>query len=126
METVENPRAPDILRAGCGSRAVLDMIANKWTVLVLCALEDGPTRFTHLQRRIGGVSQKMLTQTLREMERNGLVTRTVYPEVPPHVEYDLTPLGRGLETAVDGLRRWAEGHLGEVAAAQARFDRRGP
>lgn len=124
METMESVD-PSILRAGCGSRAVLDMIADKWTVLVLCALEGGPRRFTRLQREIGGISQKVLTHTLREMERNGLVRRTVYPVVPPRVEYALTGLGQSLSGAVDALRRWAEGHLAEVQAAQARFDRAG-
>jgi DNA-binding HxlR family transcriptional regulator len=122
METIERP--PDVLRATCGSRAVLDLIADKWTVLVLCALDCDRVRFTELRRRVQGISQKMLTQTLRTMERNGLVTRTVYATVPPHVDYDLTPLGHTLADSVECLRRWAETHMTAVQEAQTAYDRR--
>lgn len=122
METIERP--PNVLRATCGSRGVLDLIADKWTVLVLCALGAEPVRFTQLARRVEGISQKMLTQTLRALERNGLVSRTVYATVPPHVDYRLTALGRTLADSVDCLRRWAEGHMKAVEEAQAAYDSR--
>jgi DNA-binding HxlR family transcriptional regulator len=108
----------------CPTRAALDRIADKWTVLILGLLEGGPRRFSALQRGINGISQKMLTQTLRELERDGLISRTVYPEVPPHVEYDLTPLGHTLSEPIAAVRRWAEEHIGEVMAAQHIYDDR--
>jgi DNA-binding HxlR family transcriptional regulator len=87
-------------------------------------LADGMHRFGQLQRRVGGISQKMLTQTLRELERDGLVERTVHPVVPPHVEYRLTPLGRSLRQPLDAICAWAEAHLAQMLAARARSDRR--
>jgi len=120
METTQ--AAPDVLRSTCQSREVLDLIADKWTVLVLCALEGDRLRFTDLRRRIDGVSPKVLTHTLRAMERNGVVTRTVLATVPPHVDYELTPLGLTLQASVNCLRRWAEAHMEDVRAAQAAYD----
>jgi DNA-binding HxlR family transcriptional regulator len=122
METQILP--PDILRATCGSRSVLDLIADKWTVLVLCALGKERVRFSELGRRVQGISQKMLTHTVRVMERNGLVERTVLASVPPHVDYALTPLGRTLADSVECLRRWAETNMAAVEAAQAAYDLR--
>jgi DNA-binding HxlR family transcriptional regulator len=109
-----------VLSADCGPRQVLELIADKWATLVIYALARGTRRYSELQREIQGVSQKMLTQTLRDLERNGLVERTVYPVVPPRVEYALTPLGKTLQEPLCTLCRWAEEHLGEVQAARAR------
>lgn len=108
----------------CPSRRVLDRIGDRWSVLVILVLSDGTKRYGDLARTIGGVSQKMLTQTLRGLERDGLVTRTVYAEVPPRVEYDLTDLGHSLLGAVQSLTDWATTHMGEVAKARASYDRR--
>jgi DNA-binding HxlR family transcriptional regulator len=122
METKEYTQ-PDIFRANCLSRQVLELIANQWTPLVIYALEEGTMRFGQLLKRIDGISKKMLTQTLRAMERNGLVKRVVYPVVPPVVEYSLTPLGQTLVEAMTELRVWAYGHLQEVAHARTTYDR---
>jgi DNA-binding HxlR family transcriptional regulator len=101
-------------------------VADKWTMLVLEALaEHGETRFTRLSRLVPGVSQKMLTQTLRQMERDGLVVRTVHPVVPPKVEYRLTVLGQSLGAAFCGVWIWAEQNLAAVEAARRGFDLRG-
>ncbi|MBX9676344.1 MAG: helix-turn-helix transcriptional regulator [Methylotenera sp.] len=108
--------------ANCPTRLVLNRIADKWTVLVVSLLERGTKRFSNLQREIGGVSQKMLTQTLRGLERDGLVTRTIYPTVPPKVEYALTPLGRTLVGLVDAIRVWSENNIEEVTKAQKAYD----
>jgi len=117
-------KGSDVLDAECPSRQVLDRIADKWTALVIRVLAEGTHRFGQLQRRVGGISQKMLTQTLRDLERDGLVERTVHPVVPPHVEYRLTPLGRSLRQPLDAICAWAEAHLGQMLAARARSDRR--
>jgi DNA-binding HxlR family transcriptional regulator len=106
------------------SRQVLQLIADQWTPLVIYALEDGTMRFGQLLKRIGGISRKMLTQTLRAMERNGLVQRVVYPVVPPVVEYSLTPLGQTLVEPMKALGDWAYGHLQEVAGARTAYDQR--
>ncbi|MGA8041288.1 MAG: helix-turn-helix domain-containing protein [Terracidiphilus sp.] len=106
----------------CPTRVVLDQIADKWTVLVLGALDDGPVRFNELKRRLAGISQKMLGQTLRELERNGLVTRRAFATVPVKVEYSLTPLGARLTEPVNALRKWAEKHIGLILDAQKVFD----
>jgi DNA-binding HxlR family transcriptional regulator len=103
-------------------REAIERVADKWTMLVLEALEEhGVVRFTRLGKLVGGVSQKMLTKTLRQMERDGLVTRTVYPVIPPRVEYELTELGQSLSEAFCGVWMWAEKHQGEVARARAAF-----
>ena len=104
----------------CPTRAALDRIAGKWTVLIVDLLGDGTLRFSDLVRRIGGISQKMLTQTLRELEADGYVTRTVHAAVPPRVEYALTPLGHSLHALLAQVRDWAEVHINEVLAARAR------
>lgn len=123
METKQQTQ-PDIFQATCLSRQVLALIADQWTSLVIYALEDGTMRFSQLLKRIDGISKKMLTQTLREMERNGLVQRVVYPVVPPKVEYSLTPLGLTLIESMKGLRMWAYGHLQDVAHARMEYDQR--
>ncbi len=120
METRQQ-RGP-MYAAACPTRQVLDRIGDKWTALVIGLLEEGPQRFSALRRSIGGISQKMLTQTLRSLERDGLVSRTVYPEVPPRVEYELTPLGETLCAPLAAIRNWAEAHIDEVTAAQDRYD----
>lgn len=108
--------------ASCPTRQVLDRIGDKWTVLVLILLTDGPVRFNELRRRIGGVSQKMLSQTLKSMERDGLAHRKAIATVPVTVEYSVTPLGLTLAALVDQMRLWAERNLGQVMAAQRRYD----
>lgn len=114
--------APNVYTSACPTRFVLDRIADKWTTLIIGALEDGPQRFSALKRHIEGISQKMLTQTLRELERDGLVKRTIYPAVPPHVEYELTPLGETLCEPIAALRTWAETYIAQVSTAQAMYD----
>ena len=116
----------DLYSAACPTRRLLDRIADKWTVLVLGLLSDGPIRFNQLRRRIEGISQKMLSQTLKSMERDGLVSRKVFPTVPVTVEYALTPLGRTLTKTISELERWANVHMEEVLKSQKRYDvRRG-
>lgn len=112
----------DVMCEICPSRRVLALIADKWTMLILPALQDGPRRNSELMRAVGGVSQKMLTQTLRELERNGLIERRDYGEVPPRVDYRLTALGRSLTEPIWALDRWAEQHFGQVEAARVAFD----
>ena len=105
---------------------LIGRIADKWTMLILEVLEQrGTLRFTELGRAVEGISQKMLTQTLRQMERDGLVLRTVHPVVPPKVEYRLTDLGQSLSAAFCGVWTWAETHLDRIEAARAAFDARG-
>lgn len=104
---------------------LIGRIADKWTLLVLELLEEkGTLRFTEIGRQVDGISQKMLTQTLRQMERDGLLTRTVHPVVPPRVDYALTPLGNSLSAAFCGVWVWAERHRETVEAARAAFDAR--
>jgi len=102
-------------------RQALALIADKWAVLVITTLAGGSIRYNALRRELEGVSQKMLTQTLRDLECNGLVARTVYPDTPPRVEYDLTPLGLTLVEALTVLRDWADDHYHEVKAARLRY-----
>ncbi|MFF3863025.1 winged helix-turn-helix transcriptional regulator [Streptomyces sp. NPDC002209] len=119
--TVESSGLPaDVYSAKCPARQVLDHISGKWTVLVVDALLEGTLRYTELSRRIEGVSQKMLTQTLRGLEADGFVARTVHPTVPPRVEYDLTELGRSLAEPITALRQWTETHINEIERARAR------
>jgi len=110
---------PDVFNANCDSRQVLDLIADRWSMLVIYALSDQVRRHGDLKRRIGGISQKMLTQTLRSLERDGLVRRSVYDVVPPRVEYALAPLGRTLREPLRAICRWAENHLPQVRSARA-------
>ncbi|MFF2396522.1 winged helix-turn-helix transcriptional regulator [Nocardia sp. NPDC055165] len=117
---VESSGLPaDAYSAKCPTRQVLDHIAGKWTILVIDALLDGTQRYTDLSRRIEGVSQKMLTQTLRSLEADGFVTRTVYPTIPPRVDYALTALGRSLAEPITALRQWTETHINEIERARA-------
>lgn len=113
----------DAFLAGCPSRQLLDRISDKWVALVLAALhEEGALRYSGLSRRLAGVSQKMLTQTLRALERDGLVTRTVTPTVPVTVEYALTPLGDSLQQVMLELKTWAETHMDQVLAHRELHD----
>jgi DNA-binding HxlR family transcriptional regulator len=109
--------------ADCPTRRILDRIGDRWTVLIIGVLGDGDARFSELRRRIEGISQKMLTQTLRGLERDGLVRRTVYPEVPVRVEYALTNAGRTLLEPIRALQEWAIEHLSDVSASQNAYDR---
>ena len=125
MDTKEAlPISLNLYKSDCPTRQVLDRIADKWTTLILGLLEGGPLRFSALQRGIGGISQKMLTQTLRGLERDGLVQRTIYPEVPPRVEYQLTLLGETLCGPIAAIQHWAENHIEEVILAQNEYDSR--
>jgi DNA-binding HxlR family transcriptional regulator len=117
---ITNPKIADVYAAGCPSRELLERIGNKWVSLVIGLLEDRTLRFSDLKRSIGGISSKMLAQTLQNLECDGLVTRTVYPEIPPRVEYALTPLGRSLCDLLTAMQSWAEEHLAEVTEAKSR------
>lgn len=108
--------------SACPTRLVLDRVADKWAVLLLGLLAACPMRFNQLRREVEGLSQKMLSQTLKSLERDGLVSRKAIPTVPVTVEYSITPLGRTLATAVDALRVWAETHIEDVLVAQQRYD----
>lgn len=114
----------DAYLKNCPCREVLDLLANKWSALVIGLLADGPARFAELRRRVGGINQKVLTQTLRALERNGLITRTVYPTTPPQVSYALTDLGFDVAHHLIALRAWSEKHLEEIEAARTRYDAR--
>lgn len=103
---------------------VLARVGEKWSVLIIIMLAERPRRFSELKRAIGGVSQRMLTLSLRGLERDGLVKRTVFPVVPPRVEYELTPLGQSLHSPVSALGQWVRSHLPEIDAAREAFDRR--
>ena len=114
----------DPYQRACPSRTVLDRVADRWAVLVVGALADGPLRYSALAHRVDGVSQKMLTQTLRGLERDGLVARTVHAEVPPRVEYALTPAGRAAREPMQALESWARQHAATVLGARAEYDAR--
>ena len=133
--TIARPRLADHLRAkrsdaaqgdlfdpDCPTRLVLDRIGDKWTVLVVLLLSDGPMRFSELRSRLGRVAPKVLTQTLRRMERDGLVTREIFAEVPPRVEYALTGLGQSLIEPIAVIGDWAEVNVDRITAAQAAYD----
>jgi DNA-binding HxlR family transcriptional regulator len=107
-----------------GVASVLARVGDKWSVFIIRLLGDGPRRFNELKRMVGGISQRMLTLTLRGLERDGLVTRTVFPTIPPRVDYELTDLGRGLWQPVEALGVWAAEHQAEIEIARARFDGR--
>lgn len=106
---------PNVFDANCGSRRLLHLIADRWSVLVIYALADGPLRHAQLRRLLDGVSQKMLTQTLRALEADGLVAREVFPVVPPHVEYSLTDLGESLRPVLAALCEWSQEHAAALA-----------
>ncbi|WP_169950743.1 helix-turn-helix domain-containing protein [Microbispora sp. H11081] len=111
-------------RANCEVRQILDRIADKWSLLVIALLDKRSLRFTELRRAIDGISQRMLARTLRHLERDGLVSRTVHPTVPPRVDYALTPMGATLHTTIRALVDWTEEHQNAIAAARAAYDRR--
>ncbi|MEQ4720269.1 helix-turn-helix domain-containing protein [Nonomuraea sp. B19D2] len=111
-------------REDCEVRQILDRIADKWSLLVIALLDCQSLRFTQLRREIDGVSQRMLSVTLRQLERDGLVSRTVHPVVPPRVDYALTPLGRTLHQTIKALVTWTEEHQREIAEARAAYDSR--
>lgn len=117
-------RAGDIYDVTCPSRSVIKMLADKWTMLVLESLSSGPMRFGELRRQVGGVTQKMLTQTLRSLERDGLVLRVVYPSAPPSVEYSLTPLGVSITAITGQMCHWAEDNMKPVLIARLNYDAR--
>jgi DNA-binding HxlR family transcriptional regulator len=123
--SASNPR-PNPYDSKCPTRIVLDRIADKWTVLVLGVLSQRPLRFNQLRREIDGLTQKMPSQTLKALERDGLVARKVIPSAPVTVEYSITPLGATLSATVDELQRWARDHIGEVVQAQRRYDAAAP
>jgi DNA-binding HxlR family transcriptional regulator len=108
--------------AGCATRRILDRIGDRWTVLIVGVLGEGDARFSELRRRIEGISHKMLTQTLRGLERDGIVRRTVHPEVPIRVVYALTDAGRTLLEPLRALQEWSIEHLGDVSASQQSYD----
>ena len=114
-----HPHATEDCRAVSG---ILQRIGDKWSLLVVRRLGDGSMRFNELRAAIGGISQKMLTTTLRSLERDGFVTRTVFPTIPPRVDYELTDLGRELEIPVKGLAEWAIANTGRINEARKRFD----
>ena len=113
---------PNAYSADCPTRQILDRVGDKWAVLILLLIRHEPMRFNALRRTIEGISQKMLSQVLKSLERDGLVKRRVFPTVPVTVEYSITPLGATLSKAVDALRDWAENNLKEVLSAQRRYD----
>jgi DNA-binding HxlR family transcriptional regulator len=137
-EKAQARAAYDAFVAACPSRQLLDRISDKWVALVLaalgsdgshefgadCAGQPGPMRYSELSRLLAGVSQKMLTQTLRSLERDGLITRTATPTVPVTVTYELTALGASLHETMRSLKSWAEAHMDDVFASRASYDRR--
>ncbi|SHM24512.1 winged helix-turn-helix transcriptional regulator [Actinacidiphila paucisporea] len=127
MGTTDNLRfhgGADAYLAACPSRQILDVLANKWTMLVMGALAGGPLRFGELRRRLEGITQKMLTQTLRTLERDGLVTRTVYPTIPPKVQYAATGLGENVTELMRAIRVWSEENINAVLDARDVYDAR--
>jgi len=120
---LETKSAWNVFSSRCPTRQVLDRIADKWTVLVIRRLSSGTMRFAQLRRSVDGISQKMLTNTLRGLERDGIVTRRIYASVPPRVEYTLTDLGRSLGDLVEGICGWAEANIEQVQEARAVYDR---
>lgn len=114
----------DAYLATCPSRLLLDRISDKWVTLVIIALRDGPLRYSELRAQIAGVSEKMLTQTLRALERDGLLTRTVTPSVPARVDYELTDLGVSILEPITVMKVWAEQHMPEVTTARETYDSR--
>src|SRR6201996_975986 len=119
------PPSPSHEAGDCRAVAsVLARVGDKWSVLLIMMLGDGPKRFNELKRMIGGISQRMLTLTLRGLESAGLITRTVFPTIPPRVDYELTDLGHGLCKPVEALGKWAHSHQSEIKSAREKFDER--
>ena len=119
-------RRPDVFDSNCPTRRALNLIADKWSALIVTLLGDGPRRFNDLRRTIGGISQKVLTERLRALECDGILTRTVYASVPPSVEYALTPLGKTLHEPLFAVTHWAEQHVPRIDAARKAFARSHP
>jgi DNA-binding HxlR family transcriptional regulator len=115
--------AQDVQAEACPLSEVLDHVAGKWSIGILVAAAKGPVRFTELERAVEGISRRMLTLNLRKLERDGLLVRTVYPTVPPRVEYTLTDIARELHESLVSLTAWAERHRGTIAAARETYDR---
>jgi DNA-binding HxlR family transcriptional regulator len=124
MTATGGEMAPGFASASCRVRSVLDRIGDKWAIYVVDRLGGGPRRFSELLRGIDGITARMLTVTLRGLERDGILTRTVHAAVPPRVDYALTPLGETLLSAIGQLVCWADAHLPEIEAAQAAYDGR--
>jgi DNA-binding HxlR family transcriptional regulator len=120
---LETMPAWNVFDSHCPTRQVLDLIADKWTVLIIRRLADGTLRFAQLRRSVDGISQKVLTNLLRSLERDGIVTRRIYASVPPKVEYSLTSLGRSLCNLVEGICGWAEANIEQVQAAREMYAR---
>ncbi|MDX3853181.1 helix-turn-helix domain-containing protein [Streptomyces sp. AK02-01A] len=118
------PEDGDVTRADSLAREIFSGVANKWALLIINVLGEETLRFTELLTEVGGISHKMLTQTLRRLERDGLVRRTVYAEVPPRVDYRLTEAGAALRDTVNGMCEWTRRYLSEIEAARGRFDAR--
>jgi DNA-binding HxlR family transcriptional regulator len=116
------PSKPDLYNTACPSQDILALIGGKWSMLLLCALRTGPQRTHALKRRLSGVSAKMLTQTLRELARHGIVNRKDFAEVPPRVEYALTPLGRSLATLVLSIEEWVVANYHRMSGHARRYD----
>jgi len=114
----ETMRRGEVLATECPSRQILKHVTSQWGVLVFVALMEGTHRFSELRRKIGGVSEKMLAQTLQQLEKDGFITRVSYPVVPPHVEYSLTPLGGGIGRQVEAMTDWIEINLPKILKAQ--------
>ncbi|MGC4803837.1 winged helix-turn-helix transcriptional regulator [Micromonospora sp. DT233] len=121
-ELAQRGVAPDCVQTIELVRDILARVGDKWTLLTITVLASGPLRFTALHEQVDGISQRMLSQTMRALTRDGLVTRTAYAEVPPRVEYALTPLGRSLSEAVDGLVHWVRDHQGDIVRNRDEFD----
>ncbi|MFO0596433.1 MAG: helix-turn-helix domain-containing protein [Myxococcaceae bacterium] len=116
-------KGPDPKHEDCiAVREVLSRVGDKWSVLIITVLAEGPARFSEVKRAIDGISQRMLTLTLRGLERDGLITRTVFPTIPPRVDYELTKLGRTLIEPVGAIAQWAQKHRFEIQAARNTFD----
>jgi DNA-binding HxlR family transcriptional regulator len=124
MTAADGDRSPGFAASSCRVRSVLDRIGDKWAIYVVDRLGGGPRRFSELLRGIDGITARMLTVTLRGLERDGLLTRTVHAAVPPRVDYALTPLGETLCVAIGQLVSWADTHLPEIEAAQETYDQR--
>ncbi|OBZ14159.1 HxlR family transcriptional regulator [Bacillus sp. FJAT-27264] len=123
MTSSNRKKQPDFTLAGCGYSRVLDIISNKWTGLVIYALENGQIRYGEISRKVDGISKKMLTETLRKLERDGIVKRHITPVVPPIVDYSLTALGETLLQPMKELRQWGRTNYSEVEEARANYDR---
>ncbi|OFI36492.1 transcriptional regulator [Arthrobacter sp. SW1] len=125
MDTIEgagDALPADVLNPNCPSRVIFQRIGDKWASLVVQVLADGPVRFSDLRKMVSVVTPKVLTQTLRSLERDGLVTRTIHAQVPPRVDYELTELGRSLLEPLAQLRQWAESHVPAILAARDAYD----